>query len=255
MLKITILFLGLSLGFNSWSQTQDLSDKLMELRSQVQMEADKIDIEKNRINSKIQSLTIEKGELEATVNVLTLKTKEMSETLKKKQDLSKGKDLSDYKGYNSLILKSFEEILKNLNTVVPFKVTERSAKIEKIIEDYKNKKLTSAELINEYWLVLQRELRLAESIEVQKDTIALNNKTYKVDVLRLGTFAQYFRTQDGRVGSYMKNSQGVWEKNLLEKSIFTKEVLNIFAMRDQNIKDGFYKIPLKLDAYEVKNVL
>ena len=251
MLIIKILII---LPQTSFGSSQDLSEKLMELRSEIQQEADQLETEKLRINASLQSLTVQKGELLSQKDLLEMKKKEMSKSLAAKKKAHNGEDPEAYKGQSKKIDQSLIALREYYQSAVPFKVKERLKEIDKLKQKKENKELTIAEYFESYWSLLQRELRLSESIEVQKGFVEIDEERFEVEYLKVGMLSLYFKTRTGEYGHFvsqdLKNS---WEPVWIQNPDHKKRLSELYIARSQGVTDGIYQIPLMVKG--VSNVL
>ena len=252
MFVFKVLYL---LTFISYAEdSSDLSDKLMELRSQIQQEADQLDSEKLRLNANLQSLTVQKGELSSQKDILSMKKKEMHKALAKKKKAHKGEDPEAYKGQSKKIDKSLEMLNEYLQAAVPFKLEERSKEISKVKKKRENKELTVAEYFDAYWSLLQREIRFSESVEIHKGFVKIDDERFEVEFLKLGMIGLYFKTRAGEYGHYeYQDLSKTWTPVWITDSEQKKSLSEVFIARSQGVTDGIYEMPLMVKG--VENVL
>jgi len=251
----TKIFFIFCLTQSAFGKTQaDLSLKLMELRSQIQQEADQLESEKLRINASLQSLTVQKGELSSEKDLFQMKKKEMKKSLAEKMRASEGGDHELYKGQSEKIEESLNQLVSYFNSSVPFKLEERVSEVSKLKLKKENKELTSAEYLESYWSLLQREIRFSESVEIQKGTVEISEEKYEVEFLKVGMFGLYFKTRKGDYGhySYHENTDS-WVAEWVKDYNLTKGLSKVFLARSQGVTDGIYEMPLFIKG--VSNVL
>jgi len=222
-----------------------IGEELVKLRSQVQLEADSLEAEKKAINSSIQSLTVEKGELESQKKLLTQANRQYAKSLKEKEQILGGEELKGFEGYAEMADQGIKALTEYFSVAVPFKVNKRKERLLKLQEKYKKKELTVAEYFEKYWSVLQDEIRLSENVEIQNDSVFIENVEHKVKVLKLGMFGLYFKTLDGRLG-FAKKSSDAWTFEFFSNSNHSKNVALLFASKEKQIKGGAYTLPLMI---------
>lgn len=233
--------------------TANIQEQLVQLRSEVQLEADSLEAEKKSINASIQSLTIEKGELESQKKLLTQANNQYERSLNEKTKIMGGEELKDFAGYAEMAKLGTSALLSYFDSAVPFKVNQRKERLLELQDKYSKKELTVAEYFEKYWSILQDEIRLSENVEVQNDSVLIENIEHRVKVLKLGMFGLYFKTLDGRLG-YAYKKEDNWEFKFFENSKDSKHVAFLFSAKEKQIKGGKYELPLVLSS-EVKNVL
>ena len=245
LVKMLIIKILIILPLASFASPKDLSEQLMELRSEIQKEADQLEAEKLRINASLQSLTVQKGELSSQKDLLEMKKNEMRKSLAAKKKAHNGEDPEAYKGQSKKIDQSLIALQEYYRDAIPFKVKERLQEIDKLNDKKENKELTIAEYFESYWSLLQRELRLSESIEVQKGFVEIDEDRFEVEYLKVGMLSLYFKTRTGEYGHFVyKESDGSWGPIWIKNSEHKKKLSEIFVARSQGITDGIYQIPL-----------
>ena len=230
-----------------------LEEQLIDLRAQVQLEADQLEAEKKSINAAVQSLTIEKGELSSQKKLLSQANKAFKKALLEKSKIMGGEDLSDFKGYADLTSAGLDSLKAYQDQAVPFKIQKRKKRITDLQSKFNKKEVTVSEYFEKYWSLLQDEIRLSESVEVQNDSVKIEGAEYKVKVLKLGMAQLYFKTHDGALG-YAKKTESGWGFKFFENSSSAKGVMMLFAAKEKQIKGGRYELPLNFNESEVKNV-
>ncbi len=246
---VCFLFL---IGANA-SAGESLAEKLIELRAEVQTVADQLDAEKKFLNSSVQSLTIEKGELESRKKLLSLQNKEMRKTIAQKKKIAGGQEIESLKGYSGVVTEGFEGLLEYYSKAIPFKVSNRVAKVQKIMSKFEKQEITVSEYFEKYWSLLQSEIRLSDNVEIQNDNIEIEGKEYQVKVLKLGMYQMYFKTYDGQVG-YAQNQDKKWAFHFFKNSKLESGVNLLFAAKEKVIKGGNYMLPIVNNTVDGKVV-
>lgn len=242
MVKVVIGFLILT-AQGALAQTGDLSVQLIELRSKVQMVADQLDAQKKSLNASIQSLTVEKGEMESRKKLLLLQNKEMKRVLTQKEKIMGGKEIKGFKGYAAIVDSGSDSLLDYFKTAIPFQVKSRTEKLLKLKDKFKNKDITVAEYFEKYWSMVQDEIRLSGSVEIQNDQIQIGEKEYQVKVLKFGMYQMYFKTYEDKLG-YAVNEGDHWSFHFFDDSGLEKGVDLLFLAKEKQIKGGNFKLPI-----------
>ena len=240
-----------TLVFSESSSSMELSEKLMDLRSQIQQEADQLESEKLKINSNLQSLTVHKGELSSQRDLFLMKKKEMTKSLIKKKKAHNGEDPKAYEGQSKKIDQSLEELIDYYQRAVPFKLKERLQEISKLKQKKENRELTIAEYTESYWSLLQRELRFCESVEIQKGFVNIDENRFEVEFLKVGMFGLYFKTRLGEYGHFVYNDdKKAWAPLWIKNSEQKKNLSEVFVARSKGVTDGVYQMPLLVKGVE-----
>jgi len=242
MLKVILL----CLTFSSLVQAnQGLDQRLLDLRTELQSEADIFETQRTRLSSSLQSEAIKKGELEADIERLEFKRKELEKGLREKKNIIGGTDLTEFSGQEKTVESSLDQLKTYILSSSPFKVDERIADIEKLKQDKIEKKVTSAEYLNRYWKILQREIRLSESIEIHKSLITLGSERVQVEILKIGAFQSYFLSSDGVTGYFkFDKASEQWIAEEFTDSKSSSLVKKLYSARKKQIKDGVLNLPL-----------
>jgi chromosome segregation ATPase len=238
-----ILFVLINSSFVQASE--GLNQSLLDLRAELQSEADIFETQRTRLSSSLQSEAIKKGELEADIERLEFKRKELQKGLSEKKNIVGGQDLTEFLGQEQTIESSLDQLKNYIQSSSPFKVKERIVDIKKLKQDKAEKKVTSAEYLSRYWKILQREIRLSESIEIHKSLITLNNEQVQVEILKIGAFQSYFLSPEGLAGFFKYNKKdNTWTAYEFKDSKSSTLVKKLYSARKKQIKDGVLELPL-----------
>ncbi len=225
--------------------SERLNQSLLDLRAELQSEADIFETQRTRLSSSLQSEAIKKGELEADIERLEFKRKELKKGLGEKKNIVGGEDLLEFSGQEETIKTSLDQLKDYIQSSSPFKVKERLADIENLKQEKTEKKVTSAEYLSRYWKILQREIRLSESIEIHKSLITLGSEQVQVEILKIGAFQSYFLSPEGVAGYFKFNkTNNEWMALEFKDTKASALVKKLYSARKKQIKDGVFDLPL-----------
>ncbi len=243
MKNMTLLFLVFFTSINAFSKSTDLAQKLIELRAEVQMTADELEAEKKSISSSLQALTIEKGELESRKKLLKAQNTQMQKALIKKKEIVGGGDLKGFEGHLVAIENGVQTLMNYYEDAIPFQKESRLKRLVSLKEQFSKKEITVSEYLEKYWSILQDEIRLVESVEIQNDQVLLGGRTHQVKVLKFGMYQMYFKNFEGRIGYAKKENDG-WVFELFDDSDLESGVNLLFLAKEKQIKGGNYNLPI-----------
>src|SRR5690606_29294078 len=87
------------------------------------------------------------------------------------------------------------------------------------------------------------EFRLTRENGLFSQTISLGRERVLADVVRLGSMALYFRTQDGRVGLAQRAADG-WRFVVEDDAADRARIDALFDALRKQIRQGWFELPL-----------
>lgn len=228
----------------------ELVNKIMSLREEVQLISDEITSLNDELRTKAQSLAIEKGEVLAKKNLLLEEQKILNKTLKEKMEIS-GKGPEEILGLGSMVKESLEELLVYIKNAVPFKLEEREKSVKDLLSKYEEGGLEQEKFLEKYWSLLQDELRLSSDVELQQQMIEIHGKKKFVEVVRVGMTSLFFRSLDGEIG-HAVNEDNKWVFKSFDSSRNKNEVLKLFNAKKKLIEGEVFKLPIYAEKQNIK---
>jgi len=232
------------------SNTDNMAESLMKLRSQVETIDSQIDDEKDAYKASMKSLTSQKSELEATVSRQELKIKQINKELTNvKGSITKASKNSE--GLKPLVMEAIDNLITYMKSSIPFKTNERIESVQQVKDQLNSSLITPQKALSIVYNSYADEIRMTKENGIFKQTIELNGKSKLVEVARIGTAMMFFKTPNDTVGYVTKDASNWSYKEELnkEKQI---QILNIFDAFKKQIRTGFFTLPNALVLKEVK---
>lgn len=223
----------------------DLSNKIIQLRMEVNTMSEELKSESELLKSRIQTLALEKIDLDSKIRRQKINLKNAN--LK----LSEVKDNSDHieKNFSKEIVQFLNDESIRIQKSIPYKKTERINYVQTLKKDYLSDKNSEIKTLQLIWTHVEDELQLAKGISIDKDILEIDGKSTLVEVAKVGMVMMFYKTPDGKLG-FIKFDQSKWMPTLFEDTS-SKNLVNLFFenLRKQ-IKIGFFTLPM----VPVKNV-
>ena len=93
---------------------------------------------------------------------------------------------------------------------IPFKKTERVARVERIKGYLTNANISAAERFRQVLEAYSTENAYGKTIDVYTDTLSINSEEVTVNVLQVGRSGLYYQTLDGNVSGYWDKTTNSW---------------------------------------------
>ncbi len=103
------------------------------------------------------------------------------------------------------------EIKELVDNDLPFLTTERSQRIERLVELVNDSAVAVSEKYRKVMEALQIEAEYGFSIETYQETVTLNQQTLLVDLFRLGRLGLFCLSLDGRYAGFFNTAEMAWQ--------------------------------------------
>jgi arsenate reductase-like glutaredoxin family protein len=103
-----------------------------------------------------------------------------------------------------------ERLEKSVRTGLPFLMSERKTRLQKLRKFIENPDASSAELFRRIMEAVLVEAEYGNTVEVYSEKININEKQITVSVFRLGRVSLFFKTPDNRLTGYFNPGAGKW---------------------------------------------
>jgi len=101
---------------------------------------------------------------------------------------------------------------KFIEADLPFQLTERKARVERIRGYLTNANISAAERFRQVLEAYTTENNYGKSINVYSDTLSLSGENLTVNILQVGRTGLYYQTLDGKVSGYWDKQERVWKE-------------------------------------------
>lgn len=236
------MFLLLFLGFNAFANLEDLTQKLVTLRGDVEVLAQEIETLKKTQQSALDSLVIRQANLESDIQKESFRKKQMETRISEiKNEVSK-KSVGDEE-LVSVINDALDELNHYLSLSLPFNLEKRNQEVAKIKSDLNAKLIAPHAAAAKLWSFMEDELRLSKENTLLRQTITINDQQMLASVAKLGAMYLYFKTDSGLYGlAQWKNSK--WEYLVLEDEVDQKNISDLMNSMKQQVRIGYFVLPI-----------
>lgn len=228
----------------------NLTEEMIELRSEVEALHSELDDEKDTLKSKMKSFAMQKSELEANIRREETRIKQLKDGIKKQRELI-AKNSSGSKKLIPVIVSAVDALTKEVEASLPFKKQDRLSALNEIKNGVQTSLITPERAANKLWAFYEDEIRLSKENGIFRQTITLNGEERLVDVARIGMVAMYFKTSDDGYG-YVQHQNSGWTYTVTEESAERDQIAMLFDAFKKQIRTGFFTIPNQLPKMEIK---
>jgi len=226
-------------------QLDNLSEKLIQLRGEVEQLNNEIHFMKQEHKQEMNFLWTQKNEVKSDIE----RNKKLVDRLQ--TDLQKKVVENQEKGQTSDSLmpefkSSVADINNYLDNAIPFKKADRQAALAEINDQVVQNLITVQRGFNKLWAFLEDELRLTKETGLYQQSIQIEGKDRKqlVDIVRVGMMKMYFRTSDKEVGQ-LAGAPGEWQYKMIQNPESAKETQALFDALQKQIRTGLFSLPMK----------
>ncbi len=240
VLVVLAVLLSLTMPAMAADEVELLSQRLIELRGQVDDLNAELELTRESSHQKIKMLAEQRFELEGRVNREALKQQRLRATLEKNRKLA-AEAGSDESQLTPVLNRAMDELEVVITQGLPFKSAERLMALEEIRNKLKAGVVSPSRTANRLWAFCEDELGLTREIGIYRQSIDLNGEIILADVAKLGMVMLYFRTPDQRHGMARKQGDG-WHFQLVEEKQ-QPQVADLFDALDKQVRTGLFELP------------
>jgi hypothetical protein len=141
-----------------------------------------------------------------------------------------------------LMLRMIDGLEQFVNLDMPFRLDERLGRIERLREIMDRADVVVSEKFNQVLNAYQIENEFGRTMESYSDTINVDGKDRKVDILKVGRISLVYQTPDGAETGVWNTNTGQWEplsddyKNPIQTGI---------RMANQQLSVGLMTLPIQ----------
>ena len=243
-LLLCFLIPGVSQGTTSEDNLQPLVETLVELRKETELLNEEYESRKDALYGKLKKLAAQKAELEASLTSERLRKRQ----IQKKIDQYK-KDLSKISATGEELMPVAEKYAEQLNDHIerslPVKTSERTKATNDIINRMKAGDILPSKAIILLWSLYEDERRMTSEVSLLKQNVEIDGKMQLADVVKVGMFTMYFKTDQGDMGQAVPSENG-WSWQVFRSSDQVKQASEFFVALKKQIRTGYFEIPMVL---------
>lgn len=241
VITILLLFLPTSI----YANTKVLSQKVIELRKEVELLNDEYKTEREKVLNELKALSIQKAELASNIRNEEIRKKQLDEKIGKlKKEI--GQSSIESKELEPVVLKTLGDMKIWVEASLPFKKKERLGSLDQLRQRIEKKEVSMIKAANELWSLIEDEKRLARETSIHKQSISINGKIYLAEVIKVGMLLLYFKSENGNTGLAQKSVDGTWIYKSFENEDSQVQALAFFQSLKKQIRQGYFEIPTAL---------
>jgi hypothetical protein len=223
-----------------------LAERLIALRAEVETLQSELDIQREEHKSKMSYLTAQQSELEANLDREGLRVRQLEDELEELR--TKADDAgADADTLQPIVLQAAAQLRAAIQSSLPFKQNERLQALDEVETQLNTGAIVPQRAANRLWALVEDELRISRENAIYSQTIPLNGEPVLVDIAKLGTIAMYFRTRDDRYG-FAQPQNGQWQWQLIDDAVQRDQIAQLFDSLRKQIRQGYFEIPGALPA-------
>jgi len=232
---ISLLFLVSCLKNVYAEDFRDLSQKVLQGRQEVEQLNQEQSQTHKIFQAELDLLIQRKTELDQQIFKERLKNQQ----LQIKKDFLKQSQKSDVKLSKSEKKQIMDWLLnleKWVQASLPYRREVRWQELQDIKTQIQNNSFKE-DLVRQLWAFTEKEIKLGQDNHYEIIDLEIDQKKQKVESVRLGWVQMYYRTPEGKWGSFKKESQKV-EGDLEEKTLE-----RLFKKLKSREEKGYFEIP------------
>ena len=227
-------------------QLDDLAQRLIEVRADVEELQSELDIQREEHKGRMAFLSVQVTELESNQEREQLRVQQLQQEL---EDLRVKAEAAGA-GADSLlpsVLSTVSQLRTVVESSIPFKLEERLKILDEVVRETEAGVSTPQRSLNRLWAFIEDELRISKENAIYSQTIQINGASVLADVAKLGTVALYFRTRDNQVGFAHSTNSG-WQWVIADEVVDQEQITALFDALRKQIRQGYFELPNALPA-------
>ncbi|KUJ72443.1 DUF3450 family protein [Thiomicrospira sp. WB1] len=240
---LALFFAGVLPAFSAHAEEEkieNLTQKLIELRAQVEQLNNEINFTKDEHKQEMNYLWSQKNDAKAELErnekaILKLQTK-LEKKIEENQKLGQNSE-----ALKPIFMAQADRVIDYVENSIPFKRAQRLADIKEVKSQVNEELISTQRGFNKLWALVEDEIRLTEENGLYQQSILIEGQQHKklVDVARLGMMNIYFETPEGQYGQ-LKDNRFV----LVENDNQSEQIENLFESLNKQVRTGLFTLPL-----------
>lgn len=222
----------------------NLSSKLIELRSEVEQINSEINVLKTEHKQEMAYLWSQKNDTQSELDRNQKMISKLQAQLEKKiaENAEKGATSDALKPE---FMTQVAELKAYIEQSIPFKKDERLADLAEVQSQVNQNLIATQRGFNKLWALIEDEVRLTKETGIYQQTIQIEGKESKqlVDVVRMGMMTLYFATADGQLGQ-LKGQPDAWRFEVSHDEVQNKQISALFDALNKQIRTGLFTLPM-----------
>ena len=236
--------------FALWAgEVEDLTAKLVEMRTEVETQQNELDIAKNELRNRMKSIEISKAEIRNEIQRENLKIKQLRLAIAQKRAQS-GDTGDEEKQLKEVFAASVKDLKSYITDSLPFKVEGRLNALKEIEDQLTGKAISPFRAVSRLWSFYEDEFRLTRENGIFSQSMELDGAKRIVQIARIGMVTAYYKYGEESYGIFIKKD-GKWQTRPLTEKEHRKQVEYLFESMKKQIRAGYFELPL-LKVLEVE---
>lgn len=235
----TVLLLASPFAFAA-DDLNELAERLIALRSQVESLHDDIEAKQQDHRNRMNSLATRRTTLESEIQGKELQLRQLRQAIAEQREKNRIANES-----SAAITPTLKQVAGVLTTYVdgslPFKLDDRRRSVKDLIEKVEKGDMSAPQGLNRLWTLYEDEFRLTRENGLFRQEIVLDGKEQLSDVIRLGSMMLFFQSSDGRNG-FAEREGDAWTYTVAEGSDATA-ITELFSTFEKQVRSGFFTLP------------
>lgn len=240
ILLTALLLTGLARAADEERATDELVNRIIELRGQVDELDNKLQQAKDEHKNRMSSLSREQGQLESEKERQEMRLKKMQRKVEEEREKLAEAGVGN-EALKPVIAEGIASLRDYVRTALPFKRSERLNALDEMESQLEGGSLPPPRLANRLWSFVADEMRLAEESGLYRQSITIDGDDKLVDVARLGMMHLYFRTDDGRAG-YAVREDDDWQYRYADGGDRDR-IENLLSSLRKQVRSGYFELP------------
>jgi hypothetical protein len=244
------LVAGPSMAQDGDREIENLVDRIIELRGDVEELDSRLQSLKKEHESRMSSLARREGELTSQREAQKLQIKKLEKKLADLREQVREAGVATEE-LEPVIVEAIDGMREYVRSSLPFKRGERLASLDELETQLKNDALEPPRVANRLWSFHADEIRLTSESGIFRQPIEIGGEERLVDVARLGMMMLYFRTDDEQYG-YATNGANGWSFEYVDGSRQRDQVASLFDSLRKQIRTGYFQLPNPIEIPEAQ---
>jgi len=238
-----VALLGAPWVASAQQSTDQLAQKLAELRTEVEELSAQLSDAKTETHNTMRSLARQKADLQVELDREKVRLAKLRSSLDKRKEKiqeqsAEGDDLAPIFAAATKQLRGYVE------TSMPFRRDDRLAAIAKIEEQQKQGVLTYQRALSRLWSFVEDEFRMTRENAMYRQAIVLDGEEMLADVVRVGMVMLFFKTSDEQHG-YVVKRDGKYSYVTVSSPEDKRRIESLFDNYKKQIRVGYMPVPFQ----------
>ncbi len=219
----------------------DFANRLSTLRGEVETLSAELAAITADGRDELRSLARQKADLELELKKEEIRLQKLRAAVGQKRDAILADQNRD-KEVGPLFQQQLEQVRRYVAGSLPFRTEQRLAELDKLEEQLRSGLLNAPRALSRLWTFVEDEFRLTRESGLYQQTIKLDGQEHLVDVVRIGSVALFFKTNDGEVGYAVPQGSG-YTYQLAGDPQAKKQIVELFESFRKQIRAGYFELP------------